>query len=87
MNEELLQTYSKELYSCDDTSLTLEQLVESRRYLRRLNLDNGEVRNKIFEEARAQGRKEEYNEVTKGEYIATEELRKMTVNELIEFLY
>lgn len=87
MNEELLQTYSKELYSCDDTSLTLEQLILSHRYLRNLNLDNNEVRNKIFEEARVQGRKQGYGEVAKGEYIASEELRKMTVNELIEFLY
>lgn len=87
MNEELLQTYSKELYSCDDTSLTLEQLILSHRYLRSLNLDNKEVRNKIFEEAKVRGRKEGYDEVTKGEYIASEELRKMTVNEIIEFLY
>lgn len=85
MNEELLRTYSKELYSCKDTPLTLEQLILSHRYLRSLNLDNREVRNKIFEEARAQGRKEGYDEVTKGEYIASEELRKITVNELIEF--
>lgn len=88
MNEELLRTYSKELYSCDNTSLTLEQLILSHRYLRSLNLNNDkEVRNKIFEEARVQGRKQGYDEVTKGDYIASEELRKMTVNELIEFLY
>lgn len=66
MNEELLRTYSREVYSCDDTSLTLEQLILSHRYLRSLNLDNKEVRNKIFEEARAIGRKEGYDEVTKG---------------------
>jgi len=75
------------LYSCKDTPLTLEQLIESHRYLRSLNLDNREVRNKIFEEARVIGRKEGYDEVTNGEYVATEKLRKMTVNELIEFLY
>ena len=80
-----LKQYSVEIHG-NEMSLTLEQLIESHRHMRKFNMGTTKYRNRVLEEAREQGHKQGLAMVNR-EYIKIEELKKMPMWAVAELLY
>ena len=78
----ILEDYSKEV----GVDFTLEQLIESHRRLRNMNLENQTVRLQELANARIAGEKQGYDIVTNGEYVKVSILKNMSVGEMVDFL-
>jgi len=83
-NEQLLADYSNSLNLIN--VLTTEQLIESHRYLRSLNVDGSKLRSQLINEAVEVARVSAHEEVLKGEYIKVSDLAKMTIGEISELI-
>ena len=88
-DEQLLEEYCKEIhreyYNSHTDKMTVARLIESHRNLRNLNIE----RNGVFDEARKEGYKAGYEWVIKtveANAIQYEDLRKMTIQELANFI-
>lgn len=66
--------------------LTLGSLISSHRRLRELSLKNREEWLEELAKGREIGKKQGLQQVTNGEYISKDELKKMTLQEICEFL-
>ena len=67
-------------------TISLDSLIDSHRTLRAHYVADRKVWLKELENARAAGRAQGLEQVTQGEYISVEALRKMTVAELASFI-
>jgi hypothetical protein len=89
-DEQLLEEYNKEIhgqyaYLTKKGEMTVARLIESHRYLRNLNIE----RNGVFDEARKEGYKQGYEwgiKTVEANAIQYEDLRKMTIQELANFI-
>ncbi len=79
-SEQLLDEYSKEFKY--KHTLTLEDLIESHRYLRSINLLQNEERLEVLNEARKKGYEQGKKEALEDHYISIERLRNMTLLEI-----
>lgn len=88
----LLFVYNKEIHGDDyykddgDLRTELKDLIDSHRELRIQNMKNHKQLNDELQKAREFGYKQGYEMVTKGEYIKVEDLKKMTVQEILDFI-
>ena len=82
---DLLKQYSVEIHG-NETHLTLEQLIESHRHMRKFNMGTTKYRNRVLEEAREQGYKQGLERVT-NEHVKIEDLKKMSMAQVAEMLY
>jgi hypothetical protein len=88
-DEQLLEEYSKEIhkeyYNSRADKMTVARLIESHRYLRQLNIEwNG-----AFDEARVKGYNAGYEwgvKTAEANSIQYEDLRKMTIQQLVNFI-
>lgn len=78
----LLEKYCEEL----GVGLTLDQLIDSHRNLRNMNLENRIEINRELDKARQFGREQGFDQVTNGLYIDVVKLKNMTIAELVEFI-
>ena len=78
----ILEAYGKEV----GVEFTLEQLIESHRRLRGMNLENSAERLKELGNARQVGMQQGYEAITNGEYIKISILKSMSVHEMVDFL-
>lgn len=78
----ILEDYGKEV----GVDFTLEQLIESHRRLRNMNIENSVQRLKELASARKVGMEQGYDMVTNGEYIKISVLKSMSVCEMVDFL-
>lgn len=86
-DEQLLEEYNKEISGkyANRGEMTVARLIESHRYLRQLNIE----RNGVFDEARKEGYKHGYEwgiKNVEANTIQYEDLRKMTIQELANFI-
>ena len=87
-DEQLLNEYKKELFGeyAETSTLTLEQLIESHRVIRRNNQEFNARWLGIVSDAKVVGKNLGYQEVTNGEYLSVVDLKSMTVLELANLL-
>ena len=86
-DEQLLEEYNKEIHGqyAKYGEMTVARLIESHRHLRNLNIE----RNGVFDEARKEGYKAGYEwgiRTVEANAIQYEDLRKMTIQELANFI-
>ena len=78
----ILEDYGKEV----GVDFTLEQLIESHRRLRNMNIENNTERLKELANARKIGMEQGYEAITNEEYIKVSVLKTMSVHEMVDFL-
>lgn len=81
--EELLQAYAKELKV---RAMTVEQLIESHRHLRSLNLELSDTKRQAIAEGRRQGKEQAREEALSKGWFSRERLQSMTLIELAQIL-
>ena len=83
---EKIQNYMQSFIGGIDSG-DVDKFIESHRYLRSLNLENGEIQRNAFKEGFESGRNAGMESITNGMYIEVDKLKAMTVNELVNFLF